>query len=161
MEKDRQHFVAMLKGFHSAMLVTRAEDSHFHGRPMAIAKVCEDGTIYFSAHRDSAKVQEIKADSTVGVFFQDGGRSASLSGVAVVVNDRALIDEFWSEAWKVWFPEGKTDPNICLIEVVPRLGEYWDQSGLEGVKFFIEAAKAYVTGGTVDHDSGRNAKVAL
>ncbi len=161
MENDRTKLVELLKGFDSAVLVTRTGDGNLHGRPMTVAEVREDGTVFFTANVHSPKVVEIQQDSTVGVFFHDGGRWVSLSGVAVVVHDRSLIEELWSEKWKVWFPEGKEDPNICLIEVVPRVGEYWDQSGLQGAKFLFDALKAYVTGTPPKSNAGHNAKVDM
>ncbi len=93
----------------------------------------------------------------VAVTLQDSRRFVSIAGTARITRDRALIDRLWSETWKLWFPQGKGDPELCIIEVTPRDAEYWDQSGLAGVKFVLEAVKAYVTatepksGGSANH----------
>ncbi len=63
------------------------------------------------------------------------------------------LDEIWNEAWKVWFPGGKADPNLLLLRVDGDRGEYWDNSGLSGIKYFIEAGKAYLSGTRPDVES--------
>jgi general stress protein 26 len=78
--------------------------------------------------------------------MQDSGRYVSLSGSARAVRDRALVEGLWSESWKVWFPQGKDDPSLRILIVGPTEASYWDASGLRGLKYFFEAAKAYVNG---------------
>lgn len=160
-EKERERLIELLRSFDSGFLVTRSEEQGFHGRPMAVACVKDDGTVYFAASARSSKAREIERDPAVGVFFQQGQRWVSLTGVAVVTHNRLLVEELWSETWKVWFPKGKSDPDLCLLEVTPKSGEYWDQRGGEGVQYFFEAVKAYFTGEPPAHDAERNAKVAL
>ena len=53
----------------------------------------------------------------------------SVSGEASIVADRAKIDELWSPAMKLFFPEGKDDPKLRLIRVRAESAEYWDGPG--------------------------------
>jgi general stress protein 26 len=161
MDREREKLVDLLREFDTGFLVTRTEEGTLHGRPMAVADVRDNGTLYFAADLHSPKVAELENDAGVGVFFQSKNRWISLAGVAVVVHDRSLIDELWSESWKVWFPKGKDDPSVCLIEVLPSSGEYWDQSGAQGIQYSFEAIKAYMTGEPPSTNRSHNAKVAL
>lgn len=95
------------------------------------------------------------------VSFQSGSEFAVLYGTAHVSKDRVLIDQLWSEAWRVWFPGGKDDPNLCLLVVTPTSAEYWDSSGLEGFKYLYEGLKAVPQKRTPDHDETQHAKVSL
>ena len=72
----------------------------------------------------------------------------AISGHASLVVSRTKINEVWQEPYKVWFPEGKTDPNLALISVDLVEAEYWDNAGAEKVKYLFESAKAYLTGTT-------------
>lgn len=162
MDQEKKHIVEMLCAFDTGVLVTRATDGSLHGRPMQVAKVEETGSVYFSASLHSPKIAEIKADSTVGLFFQEPKQWVSLSGTAEVHQDRHLIEDLWQESWKVWFPEGKHSADICLIQVVPHTAEYWDIRGQKGMRFVFEAMKAYVKGEKMDHASGGDhAKIAM
>jgi general stress protein 26 len=161
MDEQKKHLVQMLRDFETGVLVTKTSDGGFHGRPMEVAKVDDDGGLYFSASLNSPKIAEIDADNTVGVFFQKAKQWVSLSGTAEVLRDRSLIDELWQESWKVWFPEGKQSPEIGIVHVKPTGGEYWDISGERGVRFMFEAVKAYVSGSKPDTRDEGNAKVAM
>jgi len=161
MDKERAHLVKLLRDFDTGVLVTKTGRGDLHGRPMDIARVEEDGCLYFSASLQSPKVEEIRNDAKTGVFFQNDRQWVSLSGHAEVIRDRQLIDELWQESWKVWFPKGKASPELCLIRVVPESGEYWDVSGGRGVEFMFEAVKAYVRGKKPQLPDAEHTKVAM
>jgi general stress protein 26 len=151
----------VIKDFDNAILVTSGASGRDHARPMHIAEIREDGDIFFATSMDSPKINEIAANPEVVVTFQSSRQFAAVYGRAEVVNDRNLIDHLWSEAWKVWFPEGKGDPTLCLIRVDGREGEYWNNAGMQGIRYAFEAAKAYMQGRTPSHNEKRNAKVRL
>jgi general stress protein 26 len=77
------------------------------------------------------------------------------------VSDRQFIEKVWKAAWIISFPGGMTDPNIALLKFTAHEGEFWDNSGVQGLKYVYEAAKAYVTGEKVEPDATKNAKVTL
>ena len=152
-DADKRHQLGKLMSeFKTAMLVTRTDDGHMRARPLSIAGSREDGALYFSTAVESPKVHELDVDPHVNVVMQDGRRFVSLSGVASVVADRALIDRLWAESWKVWFPKGKDDPSLRIVAVDPVEAAYWDMSGTTGIKYVFEMAKAYVTGKRPDAD---------
>jgi general stress protein 26 len=159
--EDGQHLYDLLKGFDTAMLVTRAEDGHLHARPMAVAELHADAGAYFVTSIDSPKVAEIYADADVLLTFQSANQYAALYGRANIVRERALIDRLWKEAWKVWFPRGKDDPAIALLRFDAEHGEFWNNAGMSGAKYVFEAAKAYLKGETPHVDADQHGRVRL
>lgn len=153
----------LLEDFGVAMLVTRTNDGSLRGRPMALAEVEPDGTLWFATGRDSGKMDELEQDNHVVVTMQSSAKFVSLTGRAKPVEDRVKIARLWKVEWKVWFPGGKDDPNILLLRVDGDIGEYWDNSGTSGVKYLIEAGKALVSGTRpgVGEDPKIHAKVEL
>src|SRR5580765_8280322 len=162
-DDKRERLSEMVRRFDTAMLVTRTGDGGMRARPLTIADSDDDGALYFSTAIESPKVHELQADEHVNVVMQDGRKFVSVSGIARVVQDRALIDKLWSESWKVWFPKGKDDPSLCLLVVEPLEAAYWDMTGLHGVRYVFEMAKAYVTGTRPpsDEDEQHTARVKL
>lgn len=158
---DRRHLYELLRDFDSAMLVTTAEDGGLRSRPMAVAGCDPDEPLYFVTSIDSPKVKELERDPRVNVAMQSRARYVSLSGTALVVRERALIDRLWSDAWKVWFPKGKDDPALCLLAVEPHEAEYWDTAGAKGVRYLLQAVKAYTQGTTPATADDQHAKVTL
>jgi general stress protein 26 len=144
--EKREHLKELISDFRTAMLVTRTIDGGLRSRPLAIADDRTGAALSFATAIDSAKVHELEADDQVNVAMQGKQRFVSVTGVARIERDRALIDRLWSEAWKPWFPGGKGDPSLCILTVEPTEASYWDNSGGEGVKYLFEMAKAFVTG---------------
>lgn len=156
----QKQFKEILNDFSDAMLATRTADNYLHARPMHIVETDAEGGVWFVTDRHSAKVMEIENRPQVLVTMQGGGKYLSLTGQASFSENRAKIDELWSEAWKIWFPDGKDDPDIMLLHVEPRIGEYWDNSGTDRFRYLYEAGKAYFQGVALDAtDLDNNAKV--
>jgi general stress protein 26 len=142
-----QHFHDLLTQFETAMLITRAEDGSMRARPMGIAKVEADSSLWFFTSVESGKAHEIERDKHVHVTLQnDRGTYVSLSGAATLERDRDRMAELWRDAFKIWFPSGPNDPEVALIHVIPKNGEYWDSEGFNKIKYLLAAARAYAAG---------------
>jgi general stress protein 26 len=158
---DRQHLIEIIKRFDAAIVLTRDPQGGRHGRPMAVVAVEDDGDIYFVTDLGSPKVAEISRDDDVVVTFQSGHRFAIVEGPAEVIVEQTLVDRYWQESWRLWFPEGKRDWRLCLLRVTPTRGEYWDRGGLESVRFVFDAAKALATRTIPEERPGTHGKVRM
>jgi len=137
----------LISHFTTAMLVTHDGISGMRARPMALVEVEDCCILWFISSKESSKTEEIKRDDRVSVICQkDQSTYLSIAGSARLVESRAQIESLWQEAFKIWFPRGKNDPNLILIRVEPIQAEYWDNSGINKVKYLLRAAEAYVTG---------------
>ena len=161
MNDERDRLYKLLSKFDNAMLVTRGAAGKLNARPMAIAHLSPGADAFFVTSLQSHKVAEIEADPRVMVTFQSGGAYAALEGTARVVHDRRLVEQYWTDAWSIWFPDGRDDPDICVIAVLADEGEFWDRAGVEGIRFAFQAIKAAVTGKPVEIDRDQHAKVKL
>ncbi len=160
-ENRTKHLYELLKDFDRAMLITHSGDGHMHARPMAVAELKADADAYFVTRIESPKVAEISANPNVTLTFQASRRFASLCGRVSLVRDQALVDRLWKEDWKLWFPQGKSDPAISLLKFEAEHGEYWDTDGVEGLKYVFDALKAYLKGEMPKADENQHAKVSL
>jgi general stress protein 26 len=136
----------LLREFSTAMLVTHA-GGDLRVRPMVIADVDDDCRLWFLTGAESVKAHEIEQDTRVNVVCQrDYSCYISVGGEASLVQDRGRIADVWKESFRPWFPDGRSDPHIVLIEVVPHEAEYWDNEGVKKIRNMLETARAYVTG---------------
>jgi general stress protein 26 len=122
----------LLEGIDIAMLTTVGSDGYLVSRPLSTQKSTFDGRhVWFFTEADSPKVAEIRRHPKVNLAYASKEKNTyvSLAGQASVNRDRALIDQFWNDAMKAFFPKGKDDPNLVLLEVEPRTVEYWDGPG--------------------------------
>jgi general stress protein 26 len=148
-----------LKSFRHAMLVTRRGPSELRSRPMQLAGFDEDGHLWFISSIDSGKVEELTDDPSVNVAMQDGQRFMSVSGVVRITRDRDALREYWHESQRVWFEQGRDDPEVVLLEIIPTYAESWDRSGLTGLKFLFREAQAIVTRDTLTGDEALHEKI--
>ena len=160
---EAKKFHDLLAKFETAMLCTHTAKGNLRGRPMALAGVDDDSTVWFFTGVESGKVEEIVLDTHVAVVCQkDRDLYVSLSGKATLLRDKDKINELWQESFKTWFPGGKDDPNLAVVSVTPEEGEYWDNEGFKKIRYLFEAAKAYATGHTPQIDEGeQHGKVKL
>ena len=156
----RKPLYEVVNDFDVAMLVTQSANA-IHARPMAIARLDVGMGAYLVTDINSIKVDEIGANPQAVLTFQSARRFASVRGELTVLRDRPLIEDLWTEAWKLWFPQGKSDPNIALLKFTAHDGEYWDNAGMQGLRYVYDAAKAYVAGETPKTDGAQHAKVRL
>ncbi len=104
------------------------EDDGTSCRPMVAQTVCEQGNIWFYSEKNSLKNKEISKDGKVQLFFLDPVKASYLvvNGSAEIILDKDKIYELWTPVANNWFKDGKDDPNISLIKVVPISAYYWD-----------------------------------
>ena len=164
MEHDeKQKIYELLKEFSTAMLITHSKESEkkLHARPMAIADISENFEMYFFTSFESSKTKELLDNPEVVITCQSSNCFITVSGESTIIQNQSEIDKHWKESYKVWFPEGKDDPDIALIKVNLRDGEYWDNQGLNKVKYLYKATKAYLTGTTPEINEGEEHGRAL
>ncbi len=139
-----------------AMLTTVEADGTLRSRPMGTQKAEFDGDLWFLTRVDTPKVDEIQRESRVNVSYAkpDKNRYVSVSGTAVLVNDKARIDAFWEPIYKAFFPEGKDDPRLRLLKVRVEKAEYWTTDNLR-ISFLLPSLLAGLLTIVLTYDLGR------
>jgi len=109
-----------------AMLTTRRPDGHLESRAMANQKRAAGADLWFVTADFSSKLRDIEHDPHVNLaYYKDRTREwVSVSGLARISRDRAIIRQLYATDWKAWFPnEGDPrhgtpdDPRLVLIGV--------------------------------------------
>lgn len=144
---DREKVWELVKDIRVALLVTSGEGGALRGRPMAAMNKDFDGTLWFASRAQTPKLGEIADDHHVLLAYSEpkSQNYVSLSGIARLVQDRAKIEELWSESARAWFPKGPDDPDIVLIAVEVESAEFWDAPSSAWV-YAMGYAKARLTG---------------
>lgn len=159
-DEAREKVWELIKDIRICQLVTQDESGRLYARPMSAMEHDNEGNLWFFTALDSPKAREIQSNPSVLLSYSDADKNnyVSISGNAAIVRDRAKIDELWSEFVRTWFPEGKDDPNLCLIKVEPDTAEYWDSPSSAFVLAY-GYAKTRLTGNPPR--MGENEKVRL
>ena len=147
----------LMKKIGFAMLVTH-DGEKLRARPMSASFERETNTIYFLTDARRHKDEEIARNPGVNLSFADASsqKYVSLTGTAVVSNDRAKIRELFSMPAKAWW-ESADDPNIRVLKITPDDAEFWDSPGT--VMSYVKMAAAAAT--DTRPEMGDNRKVSL
>ena len=129
---DLKRIGGLLKKIDIAMLTTVGTGGFLMSRPLSTQQARFDGErVWFFTEADSPKVAEIRRNPKVNLAYASKGKNVyvSLSGTARANRDQAAIDALWNDALKAFFPKGRNDPNLVLLEVEVNSIEYWDGPG--------------------------------
>ena len=144
----------LIEGIEIAMFTTRRPDGHLVSRAMATQTQAEGADLWFVTDIESHKLDELEFDPHVNLaYYRDGSREwVSVSGTAVVSQDRLAIHELYQPDWKAWFGDeggerngGPDDPRLALIQVEVDSVSYLKVDKPKPLVLF-EVAKAMVTG---------------
>jgi general stress protein 26 len=162
---DIEAFYQQVEEIKTAMMTTRRSDGHLRSRAMANQKRAAGADLWFVTAADTAKVADIGHDPHVNLsYYKDSSREwVSVSGIAMISNDRAKIAELYEPDWSVWFPkEGDArhgtpdDPRIVLIGVKIHGAEFFEVNKPRPVLFY-EFVKGWLTG--TEPDFGEMKKI--
>jgi general stress protein 26 len=135
--------VELTKDIKITMFTTVDAEGHFVSRPMAHHLVEPDGDLWFFAERDSRVIEQITANSHVGLTLTSHDTWISIDGDAEVVEDPEKKEELWNSWVEAWLPQGPE--AAVLIKVDPHTAEYWDTPG-GTVASLLSFVKSKVTG---------------
>jgi len=129
---DIKKVAEMMRDLDFCMFTTRTVTGGLHARPMSNNGEVEfDGDVWFFSGADTRKIEEIKADATVGLSYADTEqfRFISMNGRAAVVTDKTKKRELWMTELERWFKDGPDSDDVVLIKVTPRAVAFWGGDG--------------------------------
>lgn len=138
----------LLENFDVAMLTTVTNEGLLISRPMAVQHSEVNGTqLWFVTSVDTEKALDIENEPRVNLgYYKDSNKMwMSIAGRARLVRSSEHVQKLWKEEWRVWFPNGKDDPSLALLQVEPLHVTYWQPDGGQ-IKTLYSIAKGYFTG---------------
>jgi general stress protein 26 len=127
-------------------MFTSKDGEKIRSRPMGAKPRQEAHVIYFLTDERGNKDEQVARDDHVCLSFaQPGdGKFLTVSGIARVLNDRALIAELWDTGAEAWW-SGADDPSVRVIEVTPQDAQFWE--GPHGIVATFAMVVAAATAG--------------
>lgn len=141
-DQDAQRVWKLVKKIGHCMLVTNRA-GRLRARPMHALPDEKEGLIHFLTGVEGAKDDEIVRTPSVCLTFTDGERYLSVSGSAIVGQDKTKIRDLWSTEAQAWW-DSPDDPSIRVITVTPIAAEYWENPGK--IVTAVDLAVAAVSG---------------
>lgn len=159
-DESIKHIAGIIKEIKFAEVTTVNAEGHLHARPLTTQQTEFDGDLWFIVGKDSGTVADVQTSPEVNASYSDPGKNVylSIAGRAELVEDRAKLEELWSDFYKAYFEGGIDDPNVQLLKINAHGAEYWEDR--HHVRNLVQMAVAAVTGKT-SNDHGTNETVKL
>ncbi len=147
----------LLAGIEYTMLTTLAPDGSLVSRPLQTLQMDVDNALWFFTSASSGKIDDIRRDARVNLAYANPAKKifVTVSGHAQIVVDRSKVDELWSPAQTIFFPQGRDDPTLTLLKIIPAAARYWQ--GTESVvTTLLKFGRAVIKGEAADIGQSRD-----
>jgi len=93
---------------------------------------------YFTTNTSSMRVQQYSRDAKASIYFFDNRfyTGVMLRGTMEVLTDAASKELIWREGDTMYYKEGVTDPDYCVLRFTASSGRYY--SNFSSQEFVIE-----------------------
>lgn len=106
-------------------------------RAMLAPRKIDGNAIYFSTNTSSNKVKQYLENGKACVYFYKRGRfkyqGATIVGDMEVCTDRETKNEIWRFGDKLFYKQGVTDPDYCVLKFNAKSAEYYCDFKIEKI----------------------------
>ena len=94
--------------------------------------------IYLTTNTSSMRVAQYRANNHACIYFCDRRffKGVMLQGTMEVLTDSASKEMIWREGDTMYYKEGVTDPDYCVLKFTATSGRYY--SGFKSENFIVE-----------------------
>ena len=89
--------------------------------------------IYFHTNTSSMRVQQYRKNPKACLYFCDKRffKGVMLTGTMEVLEDPASQEMLWQEGDTMYYPEGVTDPDYCVLRFTAEQGRFYSNFSSE------------------------------
>ena len=107
-------------------------------RAMLAPRKIEGNDIYFTTNTSSNKVKQYLENDKACIYFYKRGKfkyqGVSVTGEMEICTDQATKDEIWRVVDKLFYKQGVTDPDYCVLKFKCRTAEYYCDFKIETIE---------------------------
>lgn len=107
-------------------------------RAMLAPRKIEGNEIYFSTNTSSNKVKQYLENEKACVYFYKRGKikyqGIAITGKMEVCTDQATKEKIWHFGDKIFYKQGVTDPDYCVLKFKGITAEYYCDFKIETIE---------------------------
>ncbi len=106
-------------------------------RAVSAPRIIDGNEIYFSTNTSSNKVKQYSANNKACVYFYKRGKvkyqGVSITGEMQVCTDQTTKNKIWRLGDRLFYKQGVTDPDYCVLKFVGKTAEYYCDLKIERI----------------------------
>lgn len=136
---DKNQLLKFVSEQKAAFIASVNEQGYPVVRAMLAPRKIEGNLIYFSTNTSSEKVKQFTENDKACVYFYKRGRfkyqGVSIIGEMEVCTDQPTKDMIWRFGDKIFYKQGVTDPDYCVLRFSCKSARYYCDFRIETVEF--------------------------
>ena len=134
--RDASKTVGNLIDKQSTAFISSVDQEGFPNTKAMLAPRLREGlhTFYLTTNTSSMRVAQYRENPKACLYFCDRRyfRGVMLIGTVEVLEDDASKALIWQEGDTLYYPQGVTDPDYCVLRFTARKGRYYSHFHSEG-----------------------------
>ena len=126
---DKAQLFQFISEQKTSFLASVNEEGYPVIRAMLAPRKIVNNQIYFSTNTSSKKIRQFLANEKACVYFYKRGKfkyqGVSVLGDMEVCTDQETKSEIWRMGDKLFYKEGVTDPDYCVLKFTCKHAEYY------------------------------------
>lgn len=136
---DKTEIIEFISQQKTAFLGSVNEQGYPVIRAMLAPRKIDGNEICFSTNTSSNKVKQYSANGKACIYFYKRGKfryqGVAITGEMQVCTDQATKDEIWRFGDKLFYKQGVTDPDYCVLKFKCKSAEYYCDLKTQTVEF--------------------------
>ena len=124
----------------TAFVASVDEDGFPNLKAMFTPRKIEGNCFYFTTNTSSMRAQQFLKNPKASIYFYQRGRfkyeGIMLIGTMEVLQDEAIKREIWRSGDIIYYKQGVTDPDYCVLKFTAIKGRHY--SDLKTESFYME-----------------------
>ena len=127
--KTREHIIEFIQKQKVAFIASVDKDGFPNMKAMFIPRKIEGNCFYFTTNTSSMRSQQYMKNPKASIYFFNKGRfryeGIMLIGTMEVLQDEAIKKEIWCPGDTMFYKQGVTDPDYCVLKFTAVKGRHY------------------------------------
>lgn len=127
--KTKEAIIKFMKKQKLAFVASADEDGFPNIKAMFVPRRVEGNCFYFSTNTSSMRVQQFMKNPKAGIYFYSKvffkSEGLMLTGTMEVLQDDKIKREIWRIGDRMFYKQGVTDPDYCVLKFTAVKGRYY------------------------------------
>lgn len=122
----REQVIEFISRQNAALVASVDEDGFPNVKAMFVPRKIEGNSFYFTTNTSSMRTQQFLKNPKACIYFYNKGRfkyeGIMLVGTMEVLQDEAVKREIWRDGDTMYYKQGVTDPDYCVLKFTAAKG---------------------------------------
>ena len=138
--KKREYIMEFIRKQKTAFVGSVDEDGFPNMKAMYTPRKIEENSFYFSTNTSSMRTGQFMKNPKASIYFYNRGRfkyeGLMLTGTMEVLQDEEIKREIWEAGDIMYYRQGVTDPDYCVLKFTAVKGRYY--SNFKSESFHVQ-----------------------